>query len=264
VTKPPDLVREVSAEGRPDFFVMRNSGQLVDRGDAVKHLLWSVARESVGSTGPRRRVRLAARGLTRSREVIGKWALTTQSSVRNSQVKGGFDISGQAAALNEWAYRHGVELHRVVNEVTASQYPLLPLTSLHCRRISVAPVRVAMIILDDAKLGFSGPPFDSGDSSLWVTEDLELLHAALDLARSQESHGHGIEPLAPTLVNRRRLWVLVHLLNGLTDAAIARRLDTSLRVVERDVHFIKELAGVNTRMEIVWGLGFGGSNQPSI
>jgi DNA-binding NarL/FixJ family response regulator len=54
--------------------------------------------------------------------------------------------------------------------------------------------------------------------------------------------------------------VLIHLLNGLTDASIARRLDTSLRVVERDVHFIKDLAGVSTRLEIAWRLGFGGGS----
>lgn len=260
VSVAPDLVREAGAGGRPDSFVMRNSGQLVDRGDAVKQLLWSVALETLGSTRPRPRVRLAARGLTRSRDIIGKWALNTQSSVRNSQVNGGFDISGQTATLNEWAHRHGVKLHRVVNEVTANQYPLLPLTSLHCHRISVAPVRMSMIILDDLRLGFSGPPFDSGESSLWVTDDRELLHAALDLARAQESDGHGITPLPPTVVNRRRLWVLIHLLNGLTDASIARRLDTSLRVVERDVHFIKDLAGVSTRLEIAWRLGFGGGS----
>ncbi|MFC7485624.1 hypothetical protein ACOCJ7_03785 [Knoellia sp. CPCC 206453] len=259
MTESVDLFAKPGNAGEPDRLLLRRSAHLVDHGEEVKQLLWSAVMDAIHAPERQRRVAFAARGLEDSREMVAKWALSTQTSVRNSQVNGGFDISGRTANLNEWAYRHGVTLTRVVNEVTAKHYPLLPLTSLHCHHIAVAPVRLAMILFDETHLGFAGPPFDSGDSSLWWTTDSALVNAARELVLAQSRDGHGIEPLPPTAVNHRRLWVLIHLLNGLTDTAIARRLDVSLRVVERDVHHIKELAGVNTRMEIVWGLGFGGT-----
>lgn len=264
MTNSVDLYSRPGKPGEPDRLQLRRSADLVDHGEEVKHLLWSAVRDAVRAPERRGRVAFAAKGLEQSRDLVAKWALGTQTSVRNSQVNGGFDISGRTANLNEWAHRHGVTLTRVVNEVTAKHYPLLPLTSLHCHRIAVAPVRLAMILFDETHLGFAGPQCDSGDSSLWWTTDAELVNAARELSQAQADGGHGIEPLAPSAVNQRRLWVLIHLLNGLTDTAIARRLDISLRVVERDVRYIKELAGVSTRMEIVWCLGFGGTPPTNV
>lgn len=236
-------------EAQPAALPPISEHELVRRGEAVAAQLHSLCRPAGGA-------RFVAKGSNDIRTALARLANATKRSIRNTVVSDRFDGSGATTALNEQAHRRGVVVHRVINRVSAERYALLPLTNLYAQRVVVAPVRRTLILADERQLVFAGPPTEAGEGTMWVTEEPDAIEAVRNLTDAQLDGGLPIAVLPPTPTNQRRLTVLIQLLDGQTDRAIARRLGVSERCVEKDIAAIKELAGASTRMELVWSLGY--------
>lgn len=228
--------------------------RLAEAGELLRRRLWALIDES--SSDRRQGVRLVARGRTEMREAMTRLARSTTFSVRNAAEQDRFDTTGRTTELNRAAHRRGVVMDRVVNQATSQDYPLLRLTGLYNRRLVVAPVRISMIVVDQSRLVFPGPRLECGDGTMWTTTDEQLVADANEVMRLLLQHGTRIPTLPPTETNHRLLDVLTALVNGLTDTAIAHQVGVSVRCVQKDIHTIKDIAGVSSRMELAWSLGF--------
>lgn len=190
------------------------------------------------------------------RDAMTRLARSTTFSVRNAAEQDRFDTTGRTTELNRAAHRRGVVMDYVINQATHQDYPLLRLTGIYNRRLVVAPVRLSMIVVDQSRLVFPGPRLDSGDGTMWTTTDPHLVADANEVLRLLLEHGKHIPTLPATETNHRLLEVLTALVNGLTDTAIAKQVGVSVRCVQKDIHTIKGIAGVSSRMELAWSLGF--------
>lgn len=180
----------------------------------------------------------------------------TRHSLRNSVYGDSFDASGRTTKLNASVRRKGAVSERIMSPRTASMYTLHPLTNMYSARLVLAPVRSTFILRDRRHLIFAGPLGPDDFVTMWMTESSEAIDAVLQWTDTQLAEGEEVELLPPTEVNERRLQVLILVLQGLTDAAIARALDISIRSVERDVAALKELGKVGSRVELMGAAGY--------
>ncbi len=237
----------------PQYPPAADLADLADRGEEIRAQLLRLT--SVPADTRTRQVTLVARGRAQAEAALASLARGTRTSVVNATPRDRFDATGQTTALNALAYRRGVVMDRIVNEVTCQQYPLLPLTSMHTRQLVVAPVRMGMIVTDHSRLVFPGPRLETGEGTMWTTRDREILETVTQLLRGLLKAGRRIPTLPVNDTNTRLLEVLTCMVNGLTDTAIAARLSVSVRLVQKDIHALKELAGVGSRIELARALG---------
>lgn len=193
---------------------------------------------------------------------LARLAEATKTSLRNSVQGDSFDASGRTTRLNAKSYRRGVIGERIMSPRTADLYPLHRFTAMYSHRMVLAPVRSTFILADRRVLIFGGPLGSEDFITMWCTEWPEAIDAAVQFTNTQLAEGEEVQLMPPTEVNERRLQVLIHVLQGLTDAAIARTLTISLRSVERDVATLKEIAGVSSRVELLGAAGYDVAKRP--
>lgn len=186
---------------------------------------------------------------------------SVRHSVRNSVVGDNFDASGRTSRLNASARRRGIVAERIISPRTAAAFTLVPLTAMYANRLVVAPVRSTMILTDQSVLTFAGPMGEDEFTTMWRSRSPEVVDAAVQLTDAQLAEGEPLELLPVNDVNERRLHVLIGVLQGQTDTAIAHALAISMRTVERDIAALKELAGVASRVELMPAGGYDSSRR---
>ncbi|MDZ5623097.1 TrmB family transcriptional regulator [Nocardioides sp. HM23] len=122
-------------------------------------------------------------------------------------------------------------------------------------KLVLADADLALVPLDVASGGEPGAVLIQRSGLLAALEALfetawSRAHPlALSSLESGEVPGPDSEVAGPTAADRR---ILVLMLAGLTDQAVASQLDLSLRSVQRRLRYLQDLAGVHSRMQLGW------------
>ncbi|BCJ36926.1 transcriptional regulator [Actinocatenispora thailandica] len=125
------------------------------------------------------------------------------------------------------------------------------------RVIDETPLK--MIMVDRAVAVVPVLPADSPEPSALLVYPSGLLDALVALfeaiwenATPLLATDDAVEPAGENAPSAQDLHLLSLLLAGLTDQAIAAQLGLSMRTVQRRVHGLIELAGVRTRLQLIW------------
>ncbi|MFE6735527.1 hypothetical protein [Microbacterium sp. NPDC057650] len=131
----------------------------------------------------------------------------------------------------------------------------------HLRIVERVPTRMLIADRELALLPLSGTEERAGEIGALLIHPSGLLDALLALFDAVYESGTDVAPALQAVpgaaLDESDTGLLWLLLNGLTDKAVAGQLGMSMRTVQRRVHELMELAGVDTRIQ----LGFEASRR---
>ncbi|GGB77513.1 hypothetical protein N798_15220 [Knoellia flava TL1] len=171
----------------------------------------------------------------------------TRRSLVNMQSRWWIDPHDRSASLDDRSRARGVTVTLFVPRRALELSPLLPSTHAD---VWVAPVLQDAMLVDDTLAILSGGLDDDGQRVFCSTTDAELVGllrevvVALRQVAVRPDEVTGRSPLTP-----RQVQVALAVARGDKETTTARRLDTSLRTVEREVSAVIAHLGVRTRQE---------------
>ncbi len=188
-------------------------------------------------------------GIQRMIERLRAMAPRAQRSVWILQPSYFWDPEDPGVELNYSMQARGVTSLLVTRPATLHVHPLLPSIFPTTR---IAPVFLGALVMDEEHTMIAGEDSPLGERTVWVTSRDDLVADVLEiwnltLALSLPILPPGTQPP----LSRRQLRVAELLAVGEKDQVIARRLDLSVRSVERDVHAILQELGARNRTEAV-------------
>ncbi|WP_018351780.1 helix-turn-helix domain-containing protein [Longispora albida] len=111
---------------------------------------------------------------------------------------------------------------------------------------------VKLIVADRDLALVSLPPDPHGEPAAVLLHSSGLLEALAALFEAYWEHARPLQPAADSSLDPDDARILALMLAGLTDRSIAGHLGMSMRTVQRRVHCLMELAGVQTRIQLGW------------
>ena len=158
------------------------------------------------------------------------------------------DPRSLAVPLNNASRARGVDL-RMVLDLAALTRPIAAADQASRDRVRLAPVHVQLMLLDERLVVVEGPvlrPF--GGASGWLMNDPGITAAACALWHETWARSAPLPAEALVMTDRQRA-VAAGLIDGDTDAAIARRLRVSTRTVSAEVRFLMDAVGASSRYQ---------------
>lgn len=151
-------------------------------------------------------------------------------------------------SLNQQSLNRAVDL-RLVVDLSASVGPLATAGMDWRERTRVAPVEVQMILIDERHVVLDGPVLVPGQSrSGWLIGDPATVAAACRLWHETVRVSHPL-PDSALFLSERQVAIAKALLDGETDAAIARSLRVSVRTVASEVKVLMDAVGARSRYQ---------------
>jgi DNA-binding CsgD family transcriptional regulator len=204
-------------------------------------------------------------GLQRLVEQLVEMEPRAQRSVWILQPRYFWDPEDPGVELTYGTQARGVTTLLVTRPATLQVHPLLPSIFPTTR---VAPVFIGAMVVDEHEAVIAGEDSGLGERTIWVTEREDIVAAVLHIWNlTLELSVPILPPGTQPPLSRRQLRVAQLLAVGEKDNAIARRLDMSVRSVERDVHAILTELGARSRTEAVLlmrGRGVNGGQPDSL
>jgi len=196
-------------------------------------------------------------------------ALTRRSAWKLTP--GSADPRSLAVDLNNHSRARGVDLRQVLDLVALGR-PIAATDQASRDRVRLAPVHVQMMLIDERLVVVEGPvlrpyagasgwlldehlvvvegpvlrPF--GGASGWLMDEPGITAAACDLWHETWARSAPLPAEALVMSDRQRA-VASGLIDGETDAAIARRLRVSTRTVSAEVRFLMNAVGASSRYQ---------------
>lgn len=224
---------------QPSLTRLRELGRALD--DAV-------AREVLESEGTSRRLRLLGEGIAEITRGLARIEPKARRSVWNLQPQLLFDPEDPGFDSTDRSRERGLDLRGVTTPDSARRNPLLG--SIY-PEMWVGPVFTQAILVDDTLAVVGGPRAASGAVTAWTTVDPTLVGLLREIWQATLALAKPLLPDGEPPLDRRQLAVACLLACGETDQAMARRLDVSLRTVERDVRSVLDFLGARSRTEAV-------------
>jgi len=157
------------------------------------------------------------------------------------------DPRGLQAAATEQSRARGLDM-MIVLDVAAVQGGPVAGSSEHLDRVLVAPVFLHMILVDQRAVILEGPRLDTQGTSCWLLPEPGVVRAAMALWESTLRHAVPLPEHVIQLSERQRA-IANLLLDGHTDAAIARQIGVSVRTVASEVRLLMDATGSSTRYQ---------------
>ncbi len=196
-------------------------------------------------TGRSTRLRLFAAGHQELRTRLAELEARTRFSLVNMQSRWRTDPAQRQRPLDQNSLDRGVRVTLFVPRSVLGLSPLLP--SMH-PDLWIAPVVQDAMLVDDVLAILPGDLDSDGALSLWLTMDAELVadvRSIRDALLAEGRRAQDITGAAP--LNARQLEIALALARGDKDTSTARRLNVSLRTVEREVSVVLGHLGVSSR-----------------
>ena len=207
-----------------------------------------VADEVLSEGGTTKRLTLLGEGTAAILAGFEQLERATRESVWNLQPLMFFDPEDPGIELNDRSEARGIELAFVTTPNSVRLNPLLgslyPVTR-------VGPVFTQVLVVDDRLAVLGGPRAESGAATAWTTTDEDLLGRVREIWHLTVALSEPLVTPGDRLLDRRQLRVACLLAQGETDQAMARRLEVSLRTVEREVRTVLDFLGARSRTEAV-------------
>lgn len=148
--------------------------------------------------------------------------------------------------------QRGLDL-RLIMDTSVGARPIAAPETAHREKIRLAPVQLQMILLDGERVVVDGPTVDggapgSGSRSGWLVWEPATVAAAVALWEETARASVSLPATALFLSDRQRT-VARGLLDGLTDAAIARTAGVSVRTVAAEVRLLMDAVGARSRFQ---------------
>jgi DNA-binding CsgD family transcriptional regulator len=194
------------------------------------------------------RLRLLGEGVPAIVAGLARLAPRATRSVWNLQPQYAFDPADQGFELTDAARARGLDLTLVTTPVSARRNPLLG--SIH-PETRVGPVFTQGLLVDDRLMVVGGPRSAAGAATAWTSVDPELVSRMREIWELTVQLSEPLVREDTPVLDRRRLEVACLIARGETDQAMARRLEVSLRTVERDVQAVLQFLGARGRAEAV-------------
>lgn len=232
---------------------MSNGGSELDRAriaalrDLARRLDDEVSQEVLDGGGTTTRLRLLGEGIEAILAGIETLEPLAKRSVWNLQPQFYFDPEDPGLELNDRSRARGLELGLVTTQESVRRNPLLSSVIPQAR---VGPVFTQAILVDESLAVLAGPRTEAGAATAWTTTDRELVRLVGEVWTQTLALSRPVGSGEPRL-NRRQVEVACLIACGETDRSVSRRLDISLRTVERDVRTILDLLGARSRTEAV-------------
>ncbi|MBX9391079.1 helix-turn-helix domain-containing protein [Streptomonospora nanhaiensis] len=140
---------------------------------------------------------------------------------------------------------------------TGASAPAWP-PSTEVRQLAASPIWLA---IGDRRAAFIAPASGHHRGRAWITTDSDDVRTAkgfFELAWCGARRG------SPARATERRSAVLLCLARGLTDAAIAKRLNVTDRTVRREISSLMRDTGSTTRFQLGLRTALGGVGLPSL
>lgn len=173
-------------------------------------------------------------------------ALTRRSAWKLSP--GSADPRSLAVDLNNHSRARGIDL-RLVLDLVALGRPIAATDQASRDRVRLAPVHVQMMLIDERLVVVEGPvlrPY--AGASGWLLDEPGITAAACALWHETWARSAPLPEEALVMTDRQRA-VASGLIDGETDAAIARRLRVSTRTVAAEVRFLMNAVGASSRYQ---------------
>lgn len=188
----------------------------------------------LGSTGSQ--VRAAFLDLERETQ-RSVWALSTHPGDPRHLVE-----QAEQRSLNR-----GLDL-RTIMDTAAGERPIAAPEAIHREQIRLAPVQLQMILLDRERVVVDGPTVEGTATSGWLVWEPATVASAVALWEVTAQLSVPLPATAIFLSDRQRE-VARGLLEGLTDAAIARSAGVSVRTVASEVRLLMDAVGARSRYQ---------------
>ncbi|MGZ4743480.1 MAG: helix-turn-helix transcriptional regulator [Oryzihumus sp.] len=162
--------------------------------------------------------------------------------------RGSADPRSLVVDLNNASRARGIDL-RLVLDLVALTRPIAAADQASRDRVRLAPVHVQMMLLDEQLVVVEGPvlrPF--GGPSGWLMDEPGITAAACALWQETWARSAPLPAEALVMSDRQRA-VASGLIDGETDAAIARRLRVSTRTVAAEVRVLMNAVGASSRYQ---------------
>jgi DNA-binding CsgD family transcriptional regulator len=211
----------------------------------------AIAVHGVGGPGPREGgagVRMVARDAHATREALGALEPLATRSVW-TLAPGGADPRALEQAATERSSARGIDL-RLVLDLRARAAPLaIPHAQRGDLTVLLAPVSMQLILIDERLALVPGPLLDARRGpSCWLFSEDTVVEAARHLWRTTERHAAPL-PAEVVVLTERQVAISRLLLEGGTDAAIARELGISVRTVASEVRLLMDAVGATSRYQ---------------
>lgn len=152
------------------------------------------------------------------------------------------------AGLNRQSLERGVDLRSIINRAAVSR-PIADVDDALRDRVRVAPVQIQMLLIDEERVVLDGPTLVPGSGpSGWLISEPATVAAACALWQGTLAVSEPLPSTAFVMTERQRA-VAAGLLQGETDAAIARTLRVSVRTVAAEVRFLMDAVGAQSRYQ---------------
>ena len=142
--------------------------------------------------------------------------------------------------------QRGLDQRTIVSDAAVDR-PIAAPEALLRAQIRVAPVLLQMLLIDECRVVVEGPPGPVGRSG-WLVWDDGTVAAACTLWAATESASRPVPPSALFLTLRQRD-IARGLVDGRTDAAIARQIGVSARTVASEVRLLMDAVGASSRYQ---------------
>jgi len=194
-------------------------------------------------------IRLLGQGLPEIMDALARLEARSTRSVWSLQPKITFDPDHPSIALDARSRARGLDLQLIVSKKVQIEYPLLPVLRPNAR---VGPVFLQAIIIDAVVAVLEGPRTATGESAAWLTTSRPYVDEILKIwSLSVSLSAPLVDPDAAPPLSTRQVEVALDIARGATDKSIARRLHSSRRTIERDVHEVLAFLGARSRAEAV-------------
>jgi DNA-binding CsgD family transcriptional regulator len=188
----------------------------------------------VGRTGDEMRAALSSLEATTRRSA---WALEASPS----------NPGAQDNDANRRSLERGIDLRMIVDESAVKG--AITGTAKVLERIRVSSVQCQMILIDEERAVLTGPRLVAGSGpSGWDIREESTVAAARNLWHETQRWSTPLPSTTIVLTDRQRE-IAVRLLDGMTDAAIARALGVSVRTVAGEVRTLVDAVGARSRFQ---------------